>query len=515
MTEIIPVQKGHPSEFDNLLLRKAIDALEREDKAGRIPKEAADLIKQAPNSIAIHAQLIHKNDVGEPIIPARHQEEWVRILEDRERYRWVCIIAPPGYAKSTWFSLIYPTWRIGVTGGNIRIGLISKTATAAHSFSNSIRETIVSERFRETYPEVQPNESRPGWTKEQLYFTNTPEGANPSLFAVGIGSQTIQGRRFDEIIVDDPVNWDDVRSETIMDGLRHWFKSLLLQRFPPGKGPPEGDGRMVVVLTRWGERDLVPTLADLGFTVVTMPALGYWDKTIHEDGEVEWGSEPLWPEKESREFLLAEKEDDPIIFQLVKQGDPTALAGDMFDQAWFQRGRPPAVTDFEQIVQYVDTAGGKDRRRGDFFALATVGIRKDGQEVWILDMERHKGAAPEQERSVLKEYEEWRDMGHAPDLVVIEDANEGRALYQRLVTSTRLPLKDYTPVKDKEWRAIPLANAYRAMRVWHPEGEKWVRSYEAELMAFSPTCAHDDQVDAASGAFAHTVAPGPRLRTLR
>lgn len=515
MTEILETRAASSVSITEAEYAAALNLLGRPYKEGKFGQEKFSLAEQAPHSIAAHAHLIHRNDLGDPIVPSKHQAEWVRILEDPDTYRWVCVIAPPGYAKSTWFSLIYPTWRIGVTKGNIRIGLISKTASAAHSFSNSIRETISGEQFQKVYPGVQQSESRPGWTKEHLYFTNTPEGANPTLFAVGMGSQTIQGRRFDEIIVDDPVNWDDVRSETIMEGLRHWFKSLLLQRFPPGKGPPEGDGRMVVVLTRWGERDLVPTLAELGFTIVTMPALGYWDRVVHDDGEVEWGTAPLWPEKESLEFLLAEKEEDPIIFQLVKMGDPTAMSGDMFDQAWFQRGRRPAITDFEQIVQYVDTAGGKDRRRGDYFALATVGTRKGGEEVWILDMERHKGAAPEQERSVLREYEEWRDMGHAPDLVVIEDANEGRALYQRLVTSTRLPLKDYTPVKDKEWRAIPLANAYRAMRVWHPEGEKWVRSYEAELMAFSPTCAHDDQVDAASGAYAHTVATGPRLRTLR
>ena len=439
----------------------ATEALIVENKQKRWALRNERLIQRAPNSIEAHANLIHRDDRGKHILAARHHKEWTAFLEDVENNRWLCVIAPPGYAKSTWFSLIYPTWRIGSTGGNIRIGLVSKTSTAATEFANSIRETIESERFKEAYPAVKPDRDR-GWSKERLYTTGTPEGANPTLFAAGIGSSTIQGKRFDEIIVDDPINWEDVRSDAVMNGIRHWFKGLLLQRFPPGRVRPEGDGRMVIVLTRWGENDLVPMLEELEFKVLTMPALGYWDRMEHDDGEVEWGEEPLWPEAESLEFLLAEKAEDEIIFELVKQGNPRALAGDMFDQNWFQRGDPPAISEFEQIVQFVDTAGGKDRTRGDFFALATVGTLRNGEEIWILDMERHKSAAPEQERSVLREYYEWQERGHAPDLVVIEDKNEGTALYQRLIASTRLPLNAYMPEKDKEWRAIPLSNAYRA-----------------------------------------------------
>ena len=49
--------------------------------------------------------------------------------------------------------------------------------------------------------------------------------------------------------------------------------------------------------------------------------------------------------------------------------------------------------------------------------------------------------------------------------------------------------------------------------VHHPEGESWVRAYEAELEAF-PEAPHDDQVDAASGAFNETAKPGPRIRAV-
>ena len=497
-------------DVEKLLRAKKIYPLKRD----KTSKTIARMMKEAPSSLATHARLIHRDDDGRRIVAARHHREWVRIMEDVKGHRWVVVVAPPGYAKTTWFSQILPTWRLGVTGGALRLGIISRTSTQAMLLANAIRESTESTWFRMTYPECIPDYER-GWTQTKFFFTNTPEGPNPAVGAFGIQSRQIQGRRFDEIVVDDPVNEEDVRSEEQMEKIKKWFKSMLIQRFPPGKGPPGDEGRMTVVLTRWGERDLIPMFEDLGFKIVTMPALGYWDRVEDtETGHIEYGDEPLWAAKETAEELLLEREKDEYTFELVMQGNVKVTLGDMFDRSWFKRGVPPSIDQFDQIVQYVDTAGGKDRKKGDYFALATLGSVKNGEEIWVLDMVRHRKAAPEQERSVFTEYERWKDYGHAPDLIIIEDANEGRALYQRLVVSTRLPLKSYSPTKDKAWRAIPLSNAYRAGRVWHPEGEAWVPAYENELVPF-PDGVHDDQVDAAGGAFNQMATDaGMKIRVL-
>lgn len=487
---------------------KTLTHVPREELAReKLNRHLQELTRQAPESLAAHATLLHQDDQGHPIRPARHHLEWIRMLEDRENYRWLVVVAPPGAAKSTFFSIIYPAWRIGATKGSIRIGIVSNTARQAYDWLGAVKKTIESERYTKVYPDVTPH-PRHAWSQVQAWVTGSLDAANPTLFASGVGGP-LQGKRFDEIVLDDPTTWDEARSETTMEGQRLWLKAMLLERFPPGMGPPDGKGRMVVVLTRWGPRDLVPTFAELGFQIVTMPALGYWDGKPLPDGRMDWGEEPLWPEKESKEQLLREREDDPIIFELVKQGNPFATSGDVFDPEMFQHGTPPPRIEFENIVQFVDTASGKDRRRGDYFALATVGVCKEGTEIWVLDMERDRYPAPEQERAVIREAAEWN-----PDLICIEDSNEGTALYQRLIASHRLPLKPVRPVKDKEFRAIPLANAYRAHRVWHPEGARWVRTFEMELTGF-PRGTHDDMCDAAAGAFNETGSAGPRIRVLK
>ena len=70
-------------------------AIQRE----RVHRHLQRLAKDAPSSLAAHAALFHRSDDGRPLVPKRHHLEWIRILQDRDRFRWVVIVAPPGYAK--------------------------------------------------------------------------------------------------------------------------------------------------------------------------------------------------------------------------------------------------------------------------------------------------------------------------------------------------------------------------------------------------------------------------------
>jgi predicted phage terminase large subunit-like protein len=503
-----------------------------------IRRQMEDLAAMArKGSIEAHARLLHRADDGKRILAQRHHREWCRILETPERWPYVVIVAPPGTAKTTWVSQILAAHRIGVTGGNVRLGLISNTATQAEALGAVVQAIIEKPAFKEIYG-VEPDLKR-AWRNNWFFTTGrSPDDPNPTLHATGIGGP-VQGRRYDEIILDDPTDWDDSRSDLVMQRQRDWLKNTLIQRFPLGQRPPDGKGtRMVVILTRWSARDLVPTLKDIGFALVHMPALGYWDRVLscpecgeernaaleaaldlcehcgsEEEPSVTLGVEPLWGEKESREVLEEERENDQIMFELVKQGNPSVLAGDYFDPDTFQRGPLPSPSKFTKVVQFIDTAGGKDLRKGDYFCEATVGQTADGSG-WVIDIDRGRYDAPKQERQTLLNYERWSDWrGSKLDLVCIEEANEGLALYQNLIVSSRLPLKSVPALKDKEWRAIPLANSYRNRKMWHDEGARWRRPLEAELEAF-PNGAHDDQVDAVGGAWTEIGSAGPRVRTL-
>jgi predicted phage terminase large subunit-like protein len=138
----------------------------------------------------------------------------------------------------------------------------------------------------------------------------------------------------------------------------------------------------------------------------------------------------------------------------------------------------------------------------------------------VLHVYRDRIAAPQQEAKIVELFEMFRDAGRTPDLINVEDANEGTAVVQHLEQSSRLPLHLETPEGDKEFRAIPLSNGYRARRVIHATTDvygrpnKWRRPFEAELEAFPDPTVHDDQVDAAVHAYAKLIGSIPRVRVL-
>ena len=107
------------------------------------------------------------------------------------------------------------------------------------------------------------------WTKEVLYVERTREGADPTLMGTGMNGP-YQGLHFDIIIIDDPTEQEDPHSPTTMEMQRNKVRGVIHDRLVEG-------GRIVVILTRWGDNDLVPTFADMGF------CLAPWTKVLKSD----------------------------------------------------------------------------------------------------------------------------------------------------------------------------------------------------------------------------------------
>jgi predicted phage terminase large subunit-like protein len=521
----VPVPDYDPEDWDFL------SRLSTEEKRKLLAGRLEQLRRAAPQSLAAHSQLVHRTDSGAPMIPARHHAEWVRMFQaghwshddpthPKRQFiyddPWLCIVVPPGYGKSTYSSIAYPTWELGRKNGSPRIGIVSGAAGQSSGFAQAIGDAVQSQAFQACYPTVRPDKKR-GWGRGKFYVTGCPEGPNPSVLSSGIGGVSVLGKRLDIIMLDDPTTWEDARSRVVMEGQRQFLKTTLISRFPPGLGPPDGiGGRMIVACTRWSEQDLVPTLEELGFKVVRMPALGYWDGVGDPASkDFEPGEEALWPERETKEQLIALRDEDPLVFELVYQGNANILSGDTFDPAWFRREIPPPREEFERVLQFVDTAGGQDRNKGDFFADLTLGrlSRKGETSWWVLDVDRGRYSSVRQEEQIKANFESWK-----PERVVVENMNEGKAIYTRLLHTTNLPVDKFTPTKDKEFRALPVASRYKGGQVFHalsPSGQppKWLKAFEMELQAF-PNGPHDDQVDALSGAFNRMTRGGVRVRVL-
>ncbi len=172
--------------------------------------------------------------------PAAHHRLLIRELEGLAAGSWdrLMLLLPPGSAKSTYASLLFPPWFLANRPWSHVIAA-SHTASLARSFGRGVRTLI------------QEHESRLGlW----LDPSNRSAGrfgvvGGGSYFATGVRGP-VTGRRADLLLIDDPVKSQaEADSGAMRDHLWDWFRSDLVTRLKPG-------GRVVLVMTRWHPDDL-------------------------------------------------------------------------------------------------------------------------------------------------------------------------------------------------------------------------------------------------------------------
>jgi predicted phage terminase large subunit-like protein len=176
------------------------------------------------------------------------------------------------------------------------------------------------------------------------------------------------------------------------------------------------------------------------------------------------------------------------------EGEFCELEGTLFKRHWFQIvEHAPAGLKWSR---YWDLAA-STRTQADFSASAAVALSTETGDVYIRDLIKMKQEWPEVRKAIIS-------TAHAePDVQLgIESAMHGLAAVQELL---RLPelidvsLKSIHVDRDKVSRALPIASRAEQGKVKLVRGE-WINDFIDEATAF-PNGAHDDQIDAVSGAF--------------
>ncbi len=413
------------------------------------------------------------------------------ITHNRMRPRLLANV-PPGSSKSFIVSVMWQAWEWGPAGlPSTRYLTTAFNEGPVKRDTRKCRDLILSEWYQALWPMKLP---RTGETSFANAETGTREG-------VPFGSLTSQ--RGDRLIIDDPHSTETAESAADRTATTRKFREGALNRLND-----QERSAIVVIMQRLHEDDVSGVIMKFGmdFVHLCLPMefepdrrceteIGFRDPR-ESDGEL------LDPVRFPRHVVDGLRRDiGSYAFAGQYQQRPAPREGGMFRRHWFE-----TVSALPADVQSV--------RAWDFAATAstgsnnpdwTVGLRMSRDRsgfFYIDDVVRLRGSAHEVERALLNTAA--RD-GNRVRVRIPQDAGQagkGQAEYLvRQLAGYSVTVERETG--DKEVRAMPFAaqcEAGNVKLVGPDQSVSWIGAFLDEIGNF-PMGTHDDQVDAASGAF--------------
>ncbi|HEV7266851.1 MAG TPA: phage terminase large subunit [Falsiroseomonas sp.] len=383
------------------------------------------------------------------------------------------VFMPPGSAKSTYTSDLFPAWFLAQSRDR-RVIATSNTADLAGTFSRRVRGRIRSHGATLGYR--LEREAEDLWTT-----TNGGE-----YRAAGIGG-VITGLRADLALIDDPVkSREEADSEVRRNRVWEWFQDDLRTRLRPGAA-------IVVVQTRWHQDDLSGRLLEAQgdqWRVVSLPAEAEAEDPLgRAPGEMLWADD-AYGYAASLQRVKAEA--STRSWSALYQQRPVPDTGDYFLQTWLH-----PVEELPDLAtlrvyggsDYAVTSGG-----GDHTVHVVVGMDPEGR-LWLLDVWRGQAASDVWIEAFCDLVRKWRPIGWAEETGQIR-AGVGPFLARRMRERQAYVARHAFPTRgDKGVRAQSIRGRMAMDGLWVPRRAAWRQAFEAELLTF-PAGKHDDQVDA-------------------
>jgi predicted phage terminase large subunit-like protein len=388
---------------------------------------------------------------------------------------------PPRHTKSEFASYLLPAWFLGKYP-NKKIIQSSNTAELAVGFGRKVRNLVDGETYAKIFPNValrHDSKAAGRWS------TN----ANGEYFAIGVGG-TVTGKGADLLIIDDPHSEQEAalaaNDPSIYDKVYEWFTSGPRQRLQPG-------GSIVVVMTRWGKRDLT------GQVLKAEMQRGGEEWDVMEFPAILPSGNPLWPEFWSFEELEALRNELPNSkWQAQYQQSPTSDTSAIIKREWWRIWEEEDPPHCDYTLMSWDTAFEKSNR-ADYSAMTLWGVFDYPDDTGVMQSNlillnafRDRMEFPELKKCAIEQWKDW-----SPDSVIIEKKASGAPLIYEL-RAMGIPVQEYTPVRgnDKISRLNSVSDLFASGRVWAP-GSRWADEVIDEVASF-PSGEHDDYVDACS-----------------
>jgi len=457
----------------------------------------------------------HVVEPSTPFISGWHLEAICEHLEavTRGDIRNLLVNMPPRHAKSLMISTFWPMW-VWCTLPQY------KWLCASYALSLSIRDNrkcrvlIESDWYRQRWGDVFYL-SRDQNMK--MRFENNAKG-----YRLAISTESAAtGEGADSIIVDDPHNVRDARSEAKSTDTRLWWTGTMQSRLNDQK-----TGHKVVVMQRVGVDDLSGFILEQGgFELLRLPAefdpenkcvtsIG-WEDPRTVEGELLWPVQVPQRELDGLKKMMGAQQ-----YSAQFQQNPVPDSGSVFKAEWLRY-----FSEDEQFYTLRTSYGEKKivkaacwkfatvdlaaslKTSADYTVISTWAVTPDNS-LLLLDIQRDRMEGPDIQKAIVASYHRFKHR-----FVQIESVAFQMTMTQGCLR-LGVPVQEYRPQKDKVSRAISASIFYSNEQVFHRQFADYLTEFEPELLGF-PNLAHDDQVDTVSAACEILFAPNQaNIRTL-
>jgi predicted phage terminase large subunit-like protein len=382
----------------------------------------------------------------------------------------------PRHTKSEFASFLFPAWFMG-RFPNKKIIQATHTTELAVGFGRKTKNLIERDDYKDIFDVQLAADSKASgrW--------DTDRGG--MYYAVGVGSN-LAGRGGDLIIIDDPHSEQTLMSNTGFDDAWDWYTGGPRQRLQPG-------GAIVVVMTRWHEKDLTGQLIR---AQARDPKADQWE--VVELPAIMPSGKSCWPEYWSLDDLERVRASiPPGKWNAQYQQNPTGDENSILRRDWWRIWEKEKVPPLEYVIQSYDTAFSK-RETADYSAITTWGVFRIDEggppALMLLDAKKGRWDFPELKREAWDLYQFWE-----PETVIIEAKATGLPLTHEL-RNMGIPVVNFTPSRgnDKISRAHSIAPLFEAGMIYAPD-EQWAHELIEECAAF-PNGEYDDYVDSTTQA---------------
>ena len=306
---------------------------------------------------------------------------YYRVLEAfaRGQVRRLIVTMPPQHGKSVGATTLLPAYILGADP-DCRVAIASYSGALASKFNRRVQRILESREYGDIFPATTikcgnkpPNYIR---TADEVEIV----GYRGGLLSVG-REGSLTGNRVDCFVLDDLYKDAlEANSPLIRANCWEWYTSVVRTRM-------HNASRELIVFTRWHEEDLIGTIMQREKVV----ALRRWEQlgTLRHD---EWlhlnfealkvspsseidprrPGEALWEMQHGAALLAAKRRLDPLQFEAMYQGHPSAREGLLYGNGFAEYDFLPR--EIVRYGNYTDTADTGD----DYLCSLSYAVDADG-----------------------------------------------------------------------------------------------------------------------------------------